>query len=60
MSDRDGHWEIYVMDNDGDNQRTLLTILVKIRIPHGPLTVNALPSCLIGMGTLTLYPVVYF
>ena len=23
MSDRDGHWEIYVMDNDGDNQRNL-------------------------------------
>ena len=23
MSDRDWHWEIYVMDNDGGNQRNL-------------------------------------
>ena len=23
MSDRDWHWEIYVMDNDGDNLRNL-------------------------------------
>ncbi len=23
MSDRDGNWEIYVMDNDGGNQRNL-------------------------------------
>ena len=41
----------------GAIRKTSLTIPMMIRLPHGLPTVNALPSCLIGMGTFTLYTV---
>ena len=52
VSERDGNREIYVMDDDGDICETSLTIPLMIGIPHGLLTVSALPSCLRGMVTL--------
>ena len=59
VSDRDGHVhvihgrptsEIYVMDADGGNPQNLTNIPMMTGIPHGPPTVNGLPSRLIGMG----------
>ena len=65
ISERDGHpdrnpgWftsEIYVMDADGGILKTSLTIPLMIGLRHGPLTVNALSSSLIGItiGGITL------
>ena len=51
VSDRDGNLEIYVMDADGGNQRPSPIIALGTIHPHGLRTVNALHSCLRGMGT---------
>ena len=52
MSNRDGNFEIYVMDADGGNQQRLTENRVMTGFPHGHPTVNELPSRLIGRGTL--------
>ena len=57
---REGHFrnnfglteEIYVMDVDGGMNKDSLIIARMTGIPHGLRTVNALPSRLIGRGTL--------
>ena len=36
-------------------RETFLTMTLMNGTPHGPLTVNGLPSCLIGMGTSEIY-----
>ena len=49
-SDRDGNFEILM----GRISETSPKIPVMTTIPHGLLTVNALPLCLIGMGTYVM------
>ena len=51
MSDRDWHWEIYVMDNDGGNQRNLTNDPGEDMDPSWSPDGKRLPSRLIGMGT---------
>ena len=51
MSDRSGNPEIYVMDDDGKNQRRLSNNPIAEWHPHGLRTVNVLSLLLIGMGT---------
>ena len=52
-SNRDGDFEIYVMDADGNNPRRLTKNFGNAwDPPRGLPTANVLPSYLMGMGTM--------
>ena len=44
-SDRDGNFEIYVMDTDGKKPQRLTNAALLTKSPHGHPTVNALSLC---------------